>query len=142
MKNEHEPIRLSTWRTPLRAFEVARDAYLADPTPTNRSLAHRLGEILTEELMRPGRFDLGRIVGTPGALEAIEQAGHIPPEFLIRHKHGDWGELPEEDAHANEQALRHGTRLFSAYSTRRQEPLWVITEADRSATTMLVPDEY
>ncbi|MDP9352549.1 MAG: hypothetical protein M3P51_13565 [Chloroflexota bacterium] len=65
MKHEHEPIRLPTWRTPLQAFEVARDAYLADPTPANRLLASRLGEILTGELMRPGRFDLGRIVGTP-----------------------------------------------------------------------------
>ncbi len=82
------------------------------------------------------------IVGTPGALDAIEQAGQIPPEFFIRHKNGDWGELPEEDADANERALQDGTRLFSAYSTRRQETLWVITEADRSATTMLLPDEY
>ena len=90
MRNEHEPIGPPTWRTPLRAFEVARDAYLADPTLANRLLAYRLGEILTEELGRPGRFGLGRVVGTPGALAAIEQAGHIPPEFLLRHKHGDW----------------------------------------------------
>ena len=89
MRNEHEPIRPPTWRTPLRAFEVARDASLADPTPANRLLAYRLGEILIEELGRPGRFDLGRIVATPGALAAMERAGHVPPEFLLRHKHGD-----------------------------------------------------
>ncbi len=90
MKSEHEPIRPPTWRTPLRAFEVTRDASLADPTPANVSLVRRLGEILIEELVRPGRFDLGRIVGTPGALAAMEQAGQIPPEFLVRHKNGDW----------------------------------------------------
>ena len=89
MRNEHEPIRPPTWRTPLRAFEVARDASLADPTPANRLLAYHLGEILIEELGRPGRFDLGRIVATPGALAAMERAGHVPPEFLLRHKHGD-----------------------------------------------------
>ena len=142
MRNEHEPLRLPTWRTPLRAFEVARDAYLADPTPANRSLVQRLGEILTEELMRPGRFELGQIVGTPGALAAMEQADHIPPEFLLSHKHGDWGELDEADRRENEHALAHGSRLFSAYSTRRAERLWVITERDRSITTLVLPEEY
>ncbi len=59
MSNEHEPIRLPTWRTPLRAFELAREAYAADPTPRNLWLAQQLGEILTQELARPGRFALG-----------------------------------------------------------------------------------
>jgi hypothetical protein len=142
MRNEHEPIRRSTWRTSLRAFEVARDTALADPTLANRLLAYRIGEILIEELMRPGKFELGQIVATPGALAAMEAAGHIPPEFLLRHKNGDWGSVPEEDARENERALRDGDRLFSAYPTQQQETLWVITEADRSATTMLLPDEY
>ena len=142
MRNEHEPIRPPTWRTPLRAFELARDAALADPSPANVSLGQSLGEILTEELMRPCRFDLGGIVGTPGALDAIEQAGQIPSEFLVRHKHGDWGELPEEDRVENERALAQGSRLFSAYDTRTKDRLWVITEGDRSATTLLLPEEY
>ena len=113
-----------------------------DPTAANRSLVHRLGAILTEELGRPGKFELGQIVGTPGALEAMQTAGHVPPEFLLRHKNGDWGELPEEDVLENERALQYGSRLFSAYATRAGEKLWVITEWDRSATTMLLPDEY
>ena len=87
---EHEPIRLPTWRTPLRAFALARDAYAADPSPTNLSLAQRLGELLTTELARPGRFPLGQTVSTIGAHEAIGAALHLPAEFLLRHKHGDW----------------------------------------------------
>ena len=142
MRNEHEPIRPPTWRTPLRAFEVARDAYAADPTPQNLSLAQRLGEILTEELMRPGKFELGRTVATVGAHDALVRALHLPEEFLLRHKHGDWGVLDPEDRRANERARLWGTRLLSAYDTRAGGRLWVITEADRSATTLLLPEEY
>ena len=70
------------------------------------------------------------------------RGGHIPPEFLLRHKHGDWGDLDPEDKHVNEEALRHGQRLLSAYHTRRSDKLWVITEWDRSVTTLLLPEEY
>ncbi len=142
MTNEREPIRLPTWRTPLRAFEVARDAYAAEPTPANRRLALRLGLILAEELVRPGRFELGRAVATVGAHDALAAGLHLPAEFLLRHKHGDWGELDPEDRRENERALRAGSRLLSAYRTRAGEKLWVITEWDRSATTVLLPEEY
>ena len=142
MGPEHEPIRLPTWRTPLRAFELARDAYAADPTPQNLALTQRLGEILTQELARPGKFALGRTVSTIGAHNALAAALHLPAEFLIRHKHGDWGELDPEDRRANERALRQGSRLLSAYATRAGERLWVITEWDRSTTTLLLPEEY
>jgi hypothetical protein len=64
---------------------------------------------------------------TPGAMEALLAAGHIPPEFLLRHRNGDWGELDDEDRRANDQALVYGSRLFSAYATRLNERLWVIT---------------
>ena len=142
MDREREPIRVPTWRTPLRAFELARDAYAADPTPRNLALAQRLGEILTEELMRPGKFALGQVVSTIGAHNTLAAALHLPAEFLIRHKNGDWGELDPEDRRENERALRQGSRLLSAYATRTGEKLWVITEADRSATTLLLPEEY
>ena len=142
MNREHEPIRLPTWRTPLRAFETARDAYAADPTEANLAIAQRLGQILTEELWRPGRFELGHTVSTIGSHDAMVRALHLPEEFLLRHKHGDWGVVPEEDALENERALREGSRLFSAYDTRVGERLWVITEWDRSTTTLLLPDEY
>jgi hypothetical protein len=142
MHNEHEPIRLPTWRRPLRAFEAARDAYVADPAPDNLRRAQRLGELLTNELRRPGRFALGQIVETIGAHNALAAAFQLPAEFLIRHQHGEWGELPPGDVRENEWSLEHGARLFSSYRTRLDEKLWVITEWDRSVTTLLLPHEY
>ena len=88
------------------------------------------------------RFSLGRTVATPGALAALETAKQAASEFLGRHNCGDWGEVCSEDAEANEQALIHGERLLSAYRTSQGTKLWIITEADRSATTILLPDEY
>lgn len=88
------------------------------------------------------RFTLGRILATPGAIAAMEEAGNVPAEFLDRHVRGDWGAVDDEDHEANEQALRRGTRIVSVYHTRSGVKLWVITEADRSATTILLPDEY
>lgn len=88
------------------------------------------------------RFSLGQVVATPGALDALIEAGHTPFEFLDRHVCGDWGELPPEDETANEQALLIGARLFSAYNLNDGARLWVITEHDRSATTLLLPTEY
>jgi hypothetical protein len=85
---------------------------------------------------------LGQIVATPGSLAAIDRAAHVPVEFLLRHKHGDWGQLDPEDVQANETALRTGSRLLSSYRTRLDEKLWVITEWDRSVTTLLLPEEY
>ncbi len=138
---EREP-RRPDYRAYLVAYEQAWQRYQADPTPHNLSILHAGEEILIRELLKPGQFELGQLVMTPGAGEAIHAAGHIPPEFLLRHKNQDWGELPEEDVRENEWSLVHGARLFSAYSTRREEKLWVITEADRSATTLLLPEEY
>lgn len=88
------------------------------------------------------KFELGDVVITPGALKALEEAGQSPWEFLSRHQAGDWGELCEEDKEENELSLREGFRLFSAYTTRKGVKIWIITEADRSATTLLLPEEY
>ncbi len=87
-------------------------------------------------------FPLGRPVATPGALEALEQASQSPLEFLRRHQTGDWGELCEADRSENELSLKHDFRILSAYRTVRDVKLWVITEADRSVTTILLPEEY
>ena len=87
-------------------------------------------------------FPLGQIVATPGALEALEQAGQAAHEFLTKHAHGEWGELSDEDWRENNFAVTRPLRLLSAYRTRLGERLWVITEADRSVTTCLLPDEY
>ena len=87
--------------------------------------------------MRLAGFPLGRIVATPGALEAFEQAGDSPGPFLKRHVTGDWGELDAEDRQENEESIVHGFRLLSAYSLSNGTKLWIITEADRSVATLL-----
>jgi hypothetical protein len=87
-------------------------------------------------------FELGRIVATPGALSALGRADQTPVEFLSRHAAGDWGELEAQDIAENGYSLAHGFRLLSSYRTELGETVWVITEADRSATTLLLPEEY
>ena len=88
------------------------------------------------------KFRLGKLVSTPGALAALTEAGQSPMEFVSRHVVGNWGECCEEDRQANEDALRNGDRLFSVYRTAKGEKIWVITEADRSSTCILLPEEY
>ena len=88
-------------------------------------------------------FSLGQIVATPGALDVLARANQQPDHFLNRHVTGDWGsELSEEDRAENEYSLRHGFRLLSSYRTASGEKLWLITESDRSLTTLLQPEEY
>jgi hypothetical protein len=87
-------------------------------------------------------FDLGQLVATPGALTVLEKTGQNPMEFLSRHVTGDWGEIPEEDKQENQFSLEKGFRLLSSYRTTAGDRLWVITEANRSHTTLLLPDEY
>jgi hypothetical protein len=87
-------------------------------------------------------FPLGQIVATPGALEALARSGQSPTDFLDRHVAGDWGEVDEHDRQANEDALVDGDRLLSAYQTCLDDRLWVITEWDRSVTTLLLPEDY
>ena len=87
-------------------------------------------------------FDLGQLVATPGALTVLEKTGQNPMEFLSRHVTGDWGEIPEEDKQENQFSLEKGFRLLSSYRTAAGDRLWVITEANRSHTTLLLPDEY
>lgn len=88
------------------------------------------------------RFALGQTVITPGAEEALELAGQTATEFLSRHMSGDWGDLSDDDMKENELSLEQGFRLLSRYQTTKGERLWIITEADRSATTILLPIEY
>lgn len=88
------------------------------------------------------QFPLGQTLATPGALEALTASGQSPTEFLDRHLRCDWGEVDSEDAQANDDALQHGDRLLSAYRTSAGAKIWIITEADRSATTILLPEEY
>jgi hypothetical protein len=92
-------------------------------------------------------FHLGQLLATPGALQALQESGQRPGDFLSRHLRGDWGQVCAEDRELNDQALRDGGRLLSAYRTLKGQKVWVITEAaddegHRAATTILVPDEY
>lgn len=92
--------------------------------------------------MSEARFQLGQVVGTPGALRALEEAEEEPLQYLTRHMQGDWGEVDPEDKRENERSLKAGLRLLSAYRTGKGVKIWVITEADRSTTTFLLPSEY
>ena len=94
------------------------------------------------KLSKLPRFPLGKVVATPGALIALEAAAANPADFLERHQHGDWGEVDDFDRRANDRAVHSGGRILSAYHTGRGEKLWVITEADRSSTCLLLPSEY
>ena len=88
------------------------------------------------------RFALGQTYITPGAEEALMIAGQTAIEFLRRHMSCDWGELSDDDIQENELSLKKGFRLLSNYHTGKGQQLWIITEADRSATTVLLPAEY
>src|SRR5262245_53258450 len=87
-------------------------------------------------------FDPGRVVATPGAIVAIEFARANAVELLHRHLSGDWGDLSDHDKRLNDEAATSGGRILSAYTLADGEKVWIITEADRSATTILTPDEY
>jgi hypothetical protein len=88
------------------------------------------------------KFLLGRLLATPAALEACAVSGENPFRFIVRHARGDWGDLSSEDRLANERALEEGTRLLSAYHLKTGQKVWIITEWDRSATTVLLPEDY
>lgn len=88
------------------------------------------------------RFLPGRVVATPAALALLGRYGRTPSEYLDRHLSGDWGDLDADDYRENERALRSGARLFSAYAVSPLNTLWIITEADRSSTCLLLPIDY
>ena len=87
-------------------------------------------------------FALGQVLSTPGALEAFAEAEQKPLELLARHVTGDWGDLCEEDKEENIFSVEKKLRILSAYVLPTGVKVWVITEADRSATTFLLPSEY
>lgn len=87
-------------------------------------------------------FPLSQIVATPGVFEALESSGQTPAEFLTRHARGDWGDLSADDIAENEFSIKNGFRPLSSYLTASGQRLWVITEAQRDLTTLLLPEEY
>lgn len=94
------------------------------------------------------KFPLGRIYATPAALDLLKRTNEDVRTFIARHAQGDWGLVHPGDAAANEHAVNHGLRILSSYAvgsngiTAHAEVIWVITEADRSSTTVLLPGEY
>lgn len=88
------------------------------------------------------KFDPGQLVATRGALEAFVASGESPYTYLLRHVAGDWGEIDPDDVAENEFSLQHGFRLLSSYRLNTGVTVWCITEADRSVTTFLLPEEY
>ena len=87
-------------------------------------------------------FPLGQVLATPGALELLQTYQLSPLSFIQRHVVGDWGDICVEDQQVNADALQHGYRLMSVYAITPSEKLWIITEADRSCTPLLLPQEY
>lgn len=88
----------------------------------------------------PARFMLGQIVATPNALAQLTQEDiHVG---IQRHQAGDWGDVDDHDRQENELSLRHGFRLLSVYHAANNTKFWVISEADRSVTTVLLPEDY
>jgi len=97
---------------------------------------------MTDTILQGPLFPHGRAVATPGVLAVLSLAGVAPEALLGRHVRGDWGELCEEDRRMNAEALSTGGRLLSAYALPDGPRVWIITEADHSATTLLLPHEY
>jgi hypothetical protein len=87
-------------------------------------------------------FPLGQTLATPGALEALRDNNQDASEYVTRHQRGDWGTMSDEDKQENEFSIDKYLRIFSAYHLRDSTKIWIITEADRSATTVLLPSEY
>lgn len=87
-------------------------------------------------------FQLGQILMTFGATEALEESGESLYKFLTLHQSGEWGIVGKEDWNENDLSVGEGLRILSAYKTKNGEKIWIITEADRSATTILLPEEY
>ncbi len=87
-------------------------------------------------------FSLGQIFLTIGAREALTESNQMPNEFLAKHQSGDWGDVCEDDIKENDFSVREGFRILSAYKLNSGVKIWVITEADKSSTTILLPGEY
>lgn len=107
----------------------------------NHDFESATGDSVTFNLMQ-AKFRPGQIVSTPGALEAMEEHQYDPLTLLARHLSGDWGSVSAEDVASNEEALQFSLRVLSGYEIVPNVTIWLITEADRSVTTFLLPTEY
>jgi len=113
-----------------------------EPEERSKHIFHFVLVLRASGLFRRELFKIGATGFTPGALAAMERANQEPWEFLDRHSSGDWGDVSSVDWRENESSLENGLRLLSSYRTASGERLFAITEADRSVTTLLLPEEY
>jgi hypothetical protein len=106
--------------------------------------SHRAGFFMSGDFMliQNPLFHLGDVVATPQSICVLSESGISVQSLLQRHATGDWGDVCEEDRVTNDDALKHGDRLLSSYIISEDIKVWVITEYDRSVTTILLPSEY
>ncbi len=144
--NYHGPVCPECCST---CLAVDADGELAlKPDITLPRAAIPTAEVQSEAHVQNGqKFPLGEIVATPDALRAIDDAGQTPDFFLDRHVVGDWGEVDAGDSRANDESLKSGDRILSAYRTLKNVKIWIITEGvgddnQRETTTILLPEQY
>jgi hypothetical protein len=129
---------LTSW---LLAVPEASEKLLS-PNLSVKGLQQKEDKAMTNDKPRRKWLALGQVVATPGVLQALEEAGQRPDEFLALHQSGNWGIVCDEDKVLNDEALAQGMRILSAYRLRSGTKIWLITEWDRSVTTLLLPEEY
>ncbi|WP_051980601.1 hypothetical protein [Burkholderia sp. 9120] len=103
---------------------------------------HQLSASALRPALFRARLILGRLLASPAALEALRDANVSVSDLLTRHLNGDWGDLTEDDRRQNDLALETGLRVLSSYALPGNVTVWIITEWDRSVTTVLLPDDY
>lgn len=114
----------------------------AKPTTKARTNMHTLPVTQLNPMHVPQLFRLGNLVATPTALTAIKESGQTPAHFVVRHARGDWGDLSETDKTENNLSIDRNLRIRSAYSTAKGNQIYLLTDGDRSATTILLAEEY
>jgi hypothetical protein len=139
---ENELRRIPNYQEVLRNYQQAVEHWQQEGTIAAQGFFEMRYHALLRALDEPGRFELGSIGWTDGAEEAMQRGLHIPAEFAIRHKNGDYGDLDPEDRRVNEESIARQGRVLSRYQTRHGDTLWVITDAGWQNTTLLRPEEY
>ena len=137
--NRHYPAGSAAFGDRPQAM-ICCEAIYSGNSPRARTSLPETGIIVEIGPARPPKFPLGRLVITPAAAQIIPADEAV--SALARHAAGDWGNVPPPDWLTNDEALRHGERLFSVYRTSANETFWIITEADRRITTLLLPSDY
>jgi hypothetical protein len=129
--------------SPLHILRIDAEHYALTAVSLSEGLVYLKPLAPQEKPSEKPLFALGEIVITPAARDAFAASEQTPQTFLRRHVRGDWGEIIcQDDAAANHASVRNGTRILSAYLTSAGVKFWIITEADRSSTTLLLPEEY